>query len=146
MNYGRLIAAAVAATIVDLVFGFVVYGMLLRNQFASYPAIFRPVDVQAGHMPEMVAGIFLAMLAATWIYSKGYEGGAGLAEGVRFGVAVGLFLIGYVCIVDHSIMNLGRRISGLLAIAAVVEWLLVGAAIGLAYRPFVAAKVKPANV
>ncbi len=146
MNYGRLIVAAVAATIVDLVFGSVVYGMLLRNQFASYPAIFRPVDVQAGYMPEMVAGIFLAMLAATWIYSKGYEGGAGLLEGVRFGAAVGLFLIGYVCIVDHSIMNLGRRISGMLAIAAVVEWLLVGVTIGLAYRPFVAVKGKPAKV
>ena len=33
MNYGRLVGAAVAATIADAVYGFLVYGMLLASEF-----------------------------------------------------------------------------------------------------------------
>ena len=35
MNYGRLAAAAVAATILDAVYGFAVYGTLLAGEFGS---------------------------------------------------------------------------------------------------------------
>jgi hypothetical protein len=34
MNYGRLVGAAVAATVYDSVYGFLVYGVLLANEFA----------------------------------------------------------------------------------------------------------------
>ena len=36
MNYGRLAIAAVAATVVDGVYGFVVYGHILGGEFARY--------------------------------------------------------------------------------------------------------------
>ena len=42
----------------------------------------------------MFAGILVAMIAAAFIYAKGYEGGAGVQEGVRFGALIGLFMAG----------------------------------------------------
>jgi hypothetical protein len=40
------------------------------------------------------------MVAAGYIYAKGYEGGSGIAEGARFGAAIGLFAVGYAAIVN----------------------------------------------
>src|SRR4051794_3220335 len=37
MNYGRLVGAAVAATVFDAVYGYLVYGVLLANSFAAFP-------------------------------------------------------------------------------------------------------------
>jgi len=38
----------------------------------------------------MFCGILVGMSAVTWIYAKGYEGGSGLQEGLRFGATLAL--------------------------------------------------------
>ena len=86
MNLGRLALAAVAATVVDAVYGFVVYGVLLVGEFARYPGVFRSNEVGMAYLPLMFFGIFVAIAALTLIYAKGYEGGSGVTEGFRFGV------------------------------------------------------------
>ncbi|HWF86005.1 MAG TPA: hypothetical protein VG222_14200 [Vicinamibacterales bacterium] len=135
MNYGRLALAAVVATIVDGVYGFIVYGNLLTAQFAAYPGVYRPAETQGPFMAYLFGGIFLAMLAASWIYAKGYEGGSGLMEGARFGVLVGILEVGYSVIVTYAITNIGRRLTGSIAAASLLEWILAGIVIGLVYKP-----------
>jgi len=137
MNYGRLALAAVAAWIVDAVYGFIVYGNVLTTDFARYPGVFRPQDAQGPFMPVLFAGILLAMFAAAYIYAKGYEGGSGTQEGMRFGVLIGLLVFGYHGLVSYAVMNLGRRVGAELAIASLVEWTLAGIVIGFVYRPSV---------
>jgi hypothetical protein len=134
MNYTRLLLAALAATVVDAVYGFVVYGNVLMNQFARYPAVFRPAETQGPYMPYLFCGIFIAMLAASFIYAKGYEGGAPISEGVRFGLAVGILEIGYDVMVGYAITNVGRRLTGSMAIASLVEWVIAGIVIALVYK------------
>jgi hypothetical protein len=135
MNYGRLVIAAVAGTLVDAVYGFLVYGTLLTNQFARFPGVYRPLDVGPSYMPYLFCGIFVAMVAAGYIYAKGYEGGSGAAEGARFGAAIGLFAVGYADIVNFATMNLGRRFTLIMAAATLVEWIIDGTVIGLVYKP-----------
>ncbi len=132
MNYGRLVAAAVVATIVDAAYGFLVYGMVLTQQFAKYPGVYRGAS-ETAYMPFLFCGIFVAMLAATWIFAKGYEGGSGAIEGARFGAAVGVFVIGYVCTVNYATMNIGPRHTAAMGAAGFVEWIVAGIAIGLVY-------------
>jgi hypothetical protein len=135
MNYARLATAAVAATIVDGLYGFLVYGNVMSREFSRYPSIYRPSDVQTGYLPAMFAGLLVAMLCAAAIYAKGYEGGSGLPEGARFGVLMGLVMAGYVAGVDYATMNLGKRIALEYAAAGLGEWIVVGAVIGLVYKP-----------
>ncbi len=135
MNISRVALAAVAAWIVDAVYGFVVYGNLLKSEFARYPGIYRPENSATAYMPFLFGGILLAMFAAAYIYAKGYEGGSGVQEGLRFGVLLGVFVVGYDAIVNYAIMNLGRRVAGSLAIAGLVEWIIAGVVIGLIYKP-----------
>jgi hypothetical protein len=135
MNLPRIALAAVAATIVDALYGFCVYGNLLSSQFAAYPGVYRQMETQGAYMPILFAGVFLAMIAASVIYAKGYEGGSGVAEGGRFGALVGLLAVGYTAVIGYAVMNIGRRIAASMAVAAFVEWIVAGIVIGLVYKP-----------
>jgi hypothetical protein len=135
MNYGRLALAAVVATVVDAVYGFLVWGTLLAGEFSRYLYVFRPPEVGASYMPFLFLGVLLAMFVAAYIYAKGYEGGAGLQEGMRFGVCLGFFVVGAFYVVDYAILNIGRKLAVFMAIAGFVEWVIAGTVIGALYKP-----------
>ncbi len=134
MNVSRLALAAVAATIADMAYGFAVYGNALTNQFAEHPGVYRPA-ADASYMPFLMLGVFVASLAASYMYAKGYEGRGGLGEGLRFGAVLGLFALGYAGIVNYAVLNISSTLGMCMACAAFVEWLLVGTVIGLVYKP-----------
>jgi len=84
------------------------------------------------------------MVAVASIYAKGYEGGTGAGEGLRFGVLFGVFAVAFYASVSYATLNIGRRMALDLAVAGFIEWVLVGAAIGLAYKPSRTGSRKPA--
>jgi hypothetical protein len=145
MNIARLALAAVAATVVDGIYGFAVYGTAMAPSFAAFPGVFRSTESQTAYLPVMFCGILVGMLAATYIYAKGYEGGNGLREGVRFGLLIGIFNAGYVVGTTYGVLNIGRRLALAMALAGLGEWLLVGATIGLLYRAGRAADARGAK-
>jgi len=144
MNYTRIVAAAVVATVVDAVYGFLVWGMALNGEFSRYPDVFRPDDTSA--LPWMFAGVFVGMLFATWIFAKGHEGGSGLREGLAFGIVMGLFMGAYLAGVNYGILNIGKKMALTFAGGWFGEWVLVGLAIGVVYRPAAAASTRAAGV
>ena len=134
MNYTRIVAAALAATVVDGLYGFLVWGKVLAGEFGRYPEIYRPgSDTSA--FPLMFAGILVGMLCATWIYTKGHQGGSGLSEGLRFGIVMGLFMAAYFAGVNYGTMRIGKKMALTYAAGGFGEWLLVGLVIGLVYKP-----------
>ena len=137
MNYGRLVLPAVAATVVDAVYGFLVYGLLLASDFATFPGVYRPADVGMAYLPLMFAFLFVALLVVAMIFAKGYEGGSGAGEGVRFGALLGIFVVMAFNGVNYATLNIGRRHSLRMAIAGFVEWTLIGVVIGVVYKPAV---------
>lgn len=134
MNLPRIASAAVAATVVDVVYGFCVYGLLLAPAFSAYPAVYRSEETGPAYLPLMFAGILIAMAVATIIYAKGYEGGSGVSEGARFGVLLGVFVVGAFAGVNYAVLNIGRRLALYVAAAAFVEWMIAGIVIGLVYK------------
>jgi hypothetical protein len=145
MNYSRLALAAAAAWLVDGLYGFLVYGNLLAAEFAQYPGVFRPIEAMNAKMPFLFAGLLISMLVAVFIYAKGYEGGAGLPEGARFGALIGLFMAA-MALGNYAVFNIGGRLAASMAIAGLVEWTIVGAVIGLVYRPAPSATRRAARV
>ena len=135
MNYARLALAAVAATIFDAVYGFLVYGMLLAPEFGRYPGVYRSNEAGMAFLPLMFAGLFIAIVAVAVIYAKGYEGGSGAAEGARFGFLLGVFVVFAFVAVNYAVLEVGRKIAVMTAAAGFVEWLAIGLVIGLVYRP-----------
>jgi hypothetical protein len=145
MNTTRFVLAALAATIVDGVYGFAVYGTAMAGHFAAFPAVFRSAVDGAAYLPAMFCGILIAMFAVSYIYTKGYEGGSGALEGLRFGLLIGIFNAGYVVGTDYGILNIGRRLALEMAVAGMFEWLLVGTTIGLIYRAVPVVGARPAK-
>ena len=146
MNFGRVVAAAVAATVWDAIYGFCVYGVLLAPQFAKYPNVYRSNEAGMAFLPLMFAGIFVAMVVATMIYVKGYEGGSGVAEGARFGFLLAVFIVCAFVGVNYATLNINKRITAMLAMAGFLEWLVAGIVIGLVYKGDAGAARKRAAV
>src|SRR5438067_6584486 len=135
MNYGRLAAAVVAATILDAVYGFAVYGTLLAGEFGRYPGVYRSNEAGQAYLPLMFGGLLIAIAVAAAIYAKGYEGGSGAGEGARFGVLLGVFVFFALGGVNYAVLNIGGRLACLVGVAAFIEWTMVGTVIGLVYKP-----------
>ncbi len=135
MNYTRIGLAAVAATVADIAYGFLVYGQLIGSEFHRYPAVYRSDETAMSHMPLGFAGILVAMIVLAMIYAKGYEGGSGVSEGARFGVLVGIFVLFAFVGVEYWLLNIGRKLAAEMGVAALGEWTVVGIVMGLVYKP-----------
>jgi len=145
MNTTRLALAALAATVVDGIYGFAVYGNALAGQFLAFPGVFRSTESQTAYLPAMFAGILIAMFAAAYIYAKGYEGGSGMVEGLRFGLVIAVFNAGYFIATNYAILNIGSGLAVSMALAGLGEWLVVGCTIGLIYRSASGAEARSAK-
>jgi len=145
MNTTRLVLAALAATVVDAIYGFAVYGTALSNRFMAFPDVFRSAESGPAALPLMFAGILVGMFAITYVYAKGYEGGSPLQEGLRFGLLIGIFHAGYFIGVLYGILNIGRGLALVMAAAGLGEWLVVGCTIGLIYRSVLSVKAMSAK-
>ena len=135
MNFSRLAVAAVVTWTVDTIYGYVVFGVLLANQFAAYPAVFRPMADVNANLPLLLGGSLVGMFALAYIYAKGYEGGSGAQEGMRFGALIGLFGIAYVSIGQYATMNIGPRIAAITGVAGFIEFVIDGIVLGVVYKP-----------
>ena len=134
MNFGRVVAAGVAATVWDAIYGFCVYGVLLAPEFEKYPNVYRSAEVGQSYLPLMFAGVLVAMIAAAFIYAKGYEGGSGISEGARFGFLLAVFVNCVFVGVNYATLNINKKITVMLAAAGFLEWLVAGTVIGLVYK------------
>ncbi len=135
MNYTRVALAAVVAWVVDSVYGFLVFGMALSSEFARYPSVFRSFDAVNALLPLLFGASLIGMIALSYIYAKGYEGGPGLQEGLRFGIVFGIFELFAISIPNYVVYNYGRKLAVETAVAAFVEAVIIGILLGLMYKP-----------
>jgi len=133
MNFGRIALAGVVATVADMVYGYLVYGLWLGPSFDQFPGVFRGSN-DMSHMGYLVLGVFLVMLPAAFIYTKGYEGKGAVAEGLPFGSVMGTLMVG-VNVINYAILNIGRKLTVVMGAAAFVEFVLIGLVIALVASP-----------
>ncbi len=81
---------------------YVVHGVLLHDDYAKLPNLFRTESDAQQFFPLMVLAHIIMSGAFVWIYSRGVEAAPWLPQGIRFGIAVVLlttvptYLIYYV--------------------------------------------------
>jgi hypothetical protein len=136
MNYGRLVAAAVAATIAFFIYGFVVHGWFIAGDYRPYPeGVYRAGEDAGSHMLVGLAGIFVAILVFVTIFARASQGRAGVAEGARLGLLFGVFMAGAFAAVNFGTINISAKLALEIAGSELVEWTMVGVVVGLIYRP-----------
>jgi hypothetical protein len=140
MNYSRIIIATVAATIVYYLYGFLVEGLLIRKAFSPYSAVYRSAQTVTGYLPIGFACTLIAIFVIAMIYAKGYEGGSGVAEGLRFGVLVGIFVVCTFVGPNYVTLNIGLKLALELAASVLLQWTIVCVVLGLIYKPALTAR------
>jgi hypothetical protein len=115
-----------------MLYGFVVYGVILVDEFAARPDVFRPVAEQP--LALGFAGSVVGAFVLAYVYAKGYEGSNGLQEGLRFGTLVGLLMVGEAVFWNHVVLRVSGAFTAALTLAALIQYILMGIAIGVVYR------------
>jgi hypothetical protein len=72
---------------------FVVHGVLLHDDYAKLPGLFRPEAEAQQYFPFMVLAHIILAGAFAWIYSRGVEATPWFPQGIRFGLAIALLTV-----------------------------------------------------
>ena len=91
MNNKTFWIGFVVIYVVMQAYGYVVHEIMLADTYQSLASIFRPEAEMMDMMWMMMVGSALVMLLFCYIFTHGYEG-KGVAEGVRYGALMGLFI------------------------------------------------------
>ncbi len=136
MNFMRVGLAALAAWVLYLALGFLVHGVMLADMWALLQSegVARGSVNADAIMPLGFALALPGMLAFAYTYAKGYEGGPGLQEGLRFGVLVGLMLVAFGLTWNYVTFPLPLQYLTSTAAATVIEFAALGMVVGLIYR------------
>lgn len=135
MNLTRIALAALAALVAYFIVGGIFFTVpAMRTEFAKYPAVFRTGDALNSVLAVGMLGTLLAIATASVIFARMHPAGAGIDAGIKFGVALAVFLLGSFVLHNHMLLNIGWRLSTLQAIAYSAEWFVVGVVISLVYR------------
>jgi hypothetical protein len=90
----RFWISVAALAILSLMLGFVVHGVLLQDDYARLPALFRTQADAMAHLPAVFLHHLLRGLGITWIYRQGREAGKPwLGQGLRFGAVLVVLLV-----------------------------------------------------
>ena len=133
MNFPRLALAAVIAWIAFIVLGWLVHGVFLTDLYTRQVAGIRGEG--ASNSASYFALALIGFFAFAYTYAKGYEGGQGAQEGMRFGVLVALMLITFTGVWGHVIFPMSVGLTAALAIDYVVEFAVYGMIVDAIYRP-----------
>jgi hypothetical protein len=135
MNLTRIALAALAALVAYFVVGGIFFTVpAMKAEFAKYAAVYRTGEAVNSVMAVGMVGILLAIGVAAVIFARMHPAGAGVAEGLKFGVLLALFVLGSFVLHSHMLLNIGWRQSTLQGIAYSAEWIAVGVVISLVYR------------
>jgi hypothetical protein len=137
MNYSSLGLAALGGTVASFAFGFLLFWLVpaLINEGHKYPAVFRPKEEMMKVMPIGLVGTLISILVAAIIFAMIHPGGSGTAEGARFGVLIGIFVICVFVLHNYVNLNIGLKLALMQAVAYFFQWTIIGVVIGLIYKP-----------
>ena len=136
MNYSRIALAGLGATVAYFAIGFLLLALLpLADEVRRFAAVYRTPESMQQVAPVGMVALLLSMMALAALYALVVRDGSSLAQGLRFGVLVGVFAAGSFVLHNYVSLNIGLRLALLQAVAYFVQWVGSGVVIALIYRP-----------
>ena len=136
MNYTHIAFAALGATVAYFVFGFAMFAALpgMKREFMRYPNVYRTEQAMMKLMPFGMLAILVSIVVVAVFYARMYPMGGGVMGGVWLGALVGVFALCTFVIHNFVNLNIGIRLTLYQGICYFVQWVIVGATIGLIYK------------
>jgi hypothetical protein len=133
VHFGRVAAAALVGWIAHLGLTTLVWSALLPDVAGRHASLLRPPAEM--NLTLGFAASLLGFFVFAYAYAKGYEGGPGAAEGLRFGVIVGLLLACFSAAWSYVMMPVSGVFAAAMIVDAIVEMAIFGMVVGLVYKP-----------
>jgi hypothetical protein len=113
---------------------FIVHGVLLHDDYAQLPDLFRPEGESRRYFPLMLLAHIIMAGAFVWIYARGSENKPWVGQGLRFGAAIALLTVVSI----YAIYFVVQPMPGSLVIKQIVLGgilsLILGMAAAYVYR------------
>jgi hypothetical protein len=137
MNYTRIALASLGATVAYFVYGFVMFAAWpsMKTEFKKYPNVYRSEEGIMKVMPYGMVAILIGIVVVAILYAKIYPAAGGVVYGAYLGALIGLFSICMFVIHNYVNLNIGLKLTLYQSVAYFIQWVIVGAAIGLIYKP-----------
>ena len=140
MNFARIALASLGAAVAYFVYGFAMFAALpaMKTEFKKYPNVYRSEETMMKAMPFGMVGILVSIVVVAILYAKicaGAGAAAGVASGIWLGSLIAVFVVCVFVIHNYVNLNIGVKLSVYQGVAYFFQWLVVGAAIGLIYKP-----------
>jgi len=135
MNIKRWVLSSLLILVTFFILDFISYGNLLAKMYAASASLWRPEIEMDAMLPYGYIGTLIVSFLLVYIYDRGYTGkGSHLAEGLRFGLVIGVFVAIPMAVWSYISlpMTLGLAIGWF--ITAFVKMLSAGFIVGVAYR------------
>ena len=133
MNNKTFWIGFVVIYVVMQAYGYVVHEIMLADTYQSLASIFRPEAEMLDMMWMMMVGSALVMLLFCYIFTQGYEG-KGVAEGVRYGALMGLFIS--IPVADQYVVYpLPSDLAVIWFCVGVIGFIISGAIFAAIYKP-----------
>src|SRR5579872_5030534 len=137
VNYARIALASLGAMVAYFFFGFAFFvpWPSMKTEFMKYPNVYRPKDEMMKVMPYGMIAILIGIVVVAILYAKIHTTGGGVVSGIYLGALIGLFSVCTFAIHNYVNLNIGLTLTIYQSIAYFIQWVIVGAAIGLIYKP-----------
>src|SRR5215831_18786748 len=137
VNYAGVALASLGATLAYFVFGFVMFGALpaMKSEFMKYPNVYRSREDMMKVMPYSMVSILVSIVIVTVLYAKIHPAGGGILSGICLGALIGIFSVCIFVVHNYVNLNIGLALTLYQGIAYFIEWVIVGTAIGIIYKP-----------
>jgi hypothetical protein len=133
VNKKYFIATAVLF-VVWMLGSFVVHGVLLHDDYAKLPNLFRTESDSQQYFPLMLLAHLMLASAFAWIYARGAESKPWLGQGLRFGLAVAFLTI----VPTYTIYFVVQPMPGMHVLKQIlfdgILMLVLGAVVAFVYR------------
>ena len=134
MNRARLALTALVSWVVYLGVSFLVHAVLLKNIYMQHASAMRPEADANGILTLGFGFALLGFSAFAYLYARTCQGG-GVAEGIRFGVMVGVILCCFGTIWDYMVWPVSPTLAALWMVDYLLEFALYGGIVGALYQP-----------
>jgi archaellum biogenesis protein FlaJ (TadC family) len=137
VNYTRIALASLGAMVAYFVYGFAMFAAWpsMKTEFLKYPNVYRPKEEMMKVMPYGMIAIFIAIVVVAILYAKISPAGGGIVSGLYLGALIGVFSVCSFVIHNYINLQIGITLTIYQSFAYFIQWIVVGAAIGLIYRP-----------
>jgi hypothetical protein len=109
---------------------FLIHGVILASAYEATKEIWRP-DMQSQMWIYQVLSVIGAFFL-TFVFSKGYEG-KGVAEGVRYGLYIGIWMSSGMAYGSYAMMNIPYSLALQWFLYGILEYLIYGILLALVF-------------